>query len=72
MACWKWFNGVLKEAGVEVTDANKAKIDEAIHKYIDKQISYGRCSPNWSKARKEVQANEKMKKELIQKLKSAA
>jgi predicted Fe-Mo cluster-binding NifX family protein len=72
MACWKWFNGVLKDAGIEVTDANKAKIDEVIHKYIDAQISYGRCSPNWSKARKEVQANEKMKKELIQKLKAAA
>jgi hypothetical protein len=72
VACWKWFNGVLKEAGVEVTDANKAKIDEVIHKYVNEQISYGRCSPNWSKARREVQANEKMKKELIQKLKSAA
>ena len=72
MACWKWFNGVLKEAGIEVTDANKAKIDEVIHKYINAQISYGHYSPNWSKARKEVQANEKMKNELIQKLKAAA
>ena len=70
MGCWKWFNGVLDEAGVKATDKNKEKIDEVIHKYINEQVSYGRCSPNWSKARKEVQANEKMKKELIQKLKA--
>lgn len=68
MGCWKWFNSVLEEAGVEVTDKNKQKIDDVIHKYVNEQASYGRCSPNWSKARKEIQANEKMKKELIQKL----
>lgn len=68
MGCWKWFNGVLKEAGVEATDKNKGKIDDIIHKYISEQASYGRCSPNWSKARKQIQENEQMRKELIQKL----
>jgi hypothetical protein len=68
MGCWKWFNGVLKEARVEVTDKNKEKIDDVIHKYISQQASYGRCSPDWSKARKQIQENEKMKNELIQKL----
>ncbi|MEM2057632.1 MAG: hypothetical protein QXI12_04995 [Candidatus Methanomethyliaceae archaeon] len=72
MACWKWFNGLIKEAGVEVKDENKAKIDDIIHKYINEQISYGRCSPNWSKARKQVQSDEKMRKELIEKLKVLA
>jgi predicted Fe-Mo cluster-binding NifX family protein len=70
MTCWKWFGTVLKEAGVEVTDKNKEKIDQAIHKYIGEQSSYGRCSADWRKARKEIQDNEKMKKELIAKLKS--
>jgi hypothetical protein len=70
MGCWKWFNGVLKEAGVEATDKNKTKIDDVIHRYINEQISYGRCSPNWSKAKKQVQENDQMKKELIQKLKA--
>jgi len=72
MGCWKWFNNVLKEAEIEVTDKNKEKIDEVIHKYISEQASYGRCSPNWSKARKEILANEKLKKELVQKLKALA
>jgi hypothetical protein len=68
MTCWKWFNNVLKEAKVEVTDKNKSKVDEVIHKYIGEQSSYGRCSADWRKARKEIEADEKMKKELIQKL----
>jgi len=70
MGCWKWFDGVLKEAGVGVTDKNKGKIDEVIHKYISEQSSYGHCSADWKKARKQIQEDPKMKKELINKLKS--
>jgi predicted Fe-Mo cluster-binding NifX family protein len=68
MTCWKWFDGVLKEAGVKVTDKNKEKVDEVIHHYIGEQSSYGRCSADWRKARKEIQEDEEMKKELIEKL----
>ncbi len=70
MGCWKWFNGVLKEAEVNVTDANKDEIDEVIHKYISEQSSYGRCSADWRKARKEINANPEMRSELIGKLKA--
>ena len=72
MGCWKWFNSILKEAGIEVTDENREKIDEAIHQYIGEQSSYGRCSADWRKARKEVQANEQLKRELVERLKSLA
>lgn len=34
MSCWKWFNSILKEAGIDVTDENREKIDEAVHKFI--------------------------------------
>jgi predicted Fe-Mo cluster-binding NifX family protein len=68
MTCWKWFDGVLKEAGVKVTDENKNKVDEVIHHYIGEQSSYGRCSADWRKARKEIQEDEEMKRELIEKL----
>jgi hypothetical protein len=34
LGCWKWFDGVLKEADVKATDKNKGKIDEVIHQYI--------------------------------------
>ena len=30
LGCWKWFNAILKEAGVEVTDENSEKIEEVI------------------------------------------
>jgi hypothetical protein len=72
LGCWKWFNGVLKEAEVNVTDANKGEIDEVIHKYIGEQSSYGRCSADWRKARKEINASPQMRSELIQKLKALA
>ena len=70
MGCWKWFNGVLKEAEVNLTDENKGKIDEVIHKYISEQSSYGHCSADWRKARKEINASPQMRSELIEKLKA--
>jgi hypothetical protein len=70
LGCWKWFNGVLKEAEVEVTDTNKGKIDEVIHKYIGEQSSYGRCSADWKKARKQIKESPEMKQELIAQLKT--
>jgi hypothetical protein len=70
LGCWKWFDGVLKEAEVKVTDTNRGKIDQVIHKYIGEQSSYGRCSADWRKARKEIQEGPEMRKELIEKLKA--
>ncbi|MEM2999248.1 MAG: hypothetical protein QXX34_01835 [Candidatus Bathyarchaeia archaeon] len=70
MGCWKWFNGVLKEAGVQVTEQNKDAIEKIIHTYISEQASYGRCSADWQKARKEINESPEMKKELIEKLKA--
>ena len=72
MGCWRWFNSVLKDAGVEVTDENRGKVDEIIHHYIGEQTRYGRCSADWRKARKEIKANEEMRSELIERLKSLA
>ena len=70
LGSWKWFNGVLKEAEVQVTDNNKGKIDQVIHKYIGEQSSYGRCSADWRKAHKEINASPEMKQELIAQLKA--
>ena len=70
LTCWKWFNGVLKEANVQVTEKNQEKIDKFIHEYIGQQSSYGHCSPDWKKASKEIKANPQMKKDIISKLKA--
>lgn len=34
MGCWKWFNKVLKETGVEVTDASEEKVEEIIKFWV--------------------------------------
>lgn len=62
MTCWKWFNGVLKEANVQVTEKNQEKIDKFIHEYVGDHSSYGRCSADWKKASKEIRANPELKK----------
>jgi hypothetical protein len=71
MGCWKWFDGVLKEAGIKMTVGNKDKIDDVIHHYIGEQSSYGHCSKDWKKARKEIAESAEMKEELIEKLRKA-
>jgi len=68
MGCWKWFNKVLDEAGVEVNEDNEARVEEVIHKYIGEQSKYGRCSSDWRKASKEVRDDPAMRQELIEAL----
>ena len=72
MGCWKWFGSVLKEAGIEVNKENEEKVEDIIHKFIGEKSSYGRCSADWRKSRKEITANAQMRNELIEKLRSLA
>jgi predicted Fe-Mo cluster-binding NifX family protein len=70
MGCWKWFNGVLKEAGIEVTDENREKIDEVIHEFIGKTSRYEHCSSDWAKTGKKIKADESERKKLIERLRA--
>ena len=70
MGCWKWFDKVLKENGIDITEQNREKIDEIIHQYIGAQSRFGRCSADWKKARKEVKADEQRRRELIERIQS--
>jgi hypothetical protein len=70
LGCWKWFDKVLKENGINITDQNRDKIDKIIHQYIGEQSRLGRCSADWKKARKEVKANEQMRQELVEQIQS--
>jgi len=71
MGCWRWFSGVLKEAGVTVTPQNRAKVDKVIHQYIGEHAEYEHCSANWTKMGKKVKMDEKEKKKLIEAVKAA-
>jgi len=66
------FDKLLKEAGVTNTGKNEEKIEEIIQEYIGEQASYGRCLAEWRKARREVQGNEQMRRELIKNLRTLA
>ncbi len=71
MGCWRWFKGVLKEAGIEVTDENREKIDEVVHEVIGETSMYERCSGDWRKVGKRIKADENEKKKLIEKVRAA-
>jgi predicted Fe-Mo cluster-binding NifX family protein len=71
MACWKWFMGILKEAGITITEENRAKVDKIIHEFIGEKAKYEHCSPDWSKMGKKIRADESKKKKLIAKLKAS-
>lgn len=68
MVCWRWFNSVLKEAGVEVTEENEEKVEEVIHKFIGETSKYGRCSHDWRKVGKIIKTDETERKKLIERL----
>ena len=71
MGCWRRFKGVLKEAGIEVTDEKRERIDEVIHEVIGETSKYERCSGDWRKVGKQIKADENEKKKMIKKLRAA-
>ena len=71
MSCWKWFNQVLEEAGVKVTEENRDRIDHVFHQFLDEDISYGKCSAAWSTLQYRVD-DEKTKKSLVERVREAA
>jgi len=60
----------LNEAGIEVTDKNRNKIEKIIHRYVGEQSKYGRCSAQWRKALEEIESDEALKKDLIEQLRT--
>jgi len=54
LGCWRWFNKILSQAGVEVSEANEETIEKIIHEFIGEKARYKRCSTDWRKARKTI------------------
>jgi hypothetical protein len=72
MPCWKWFNVMLEEAGVEVTEENRDRIDAVIHKYVNDRSSVGLCSVVMREASGQIAGDKTMRQELMEKLQEAA
>ena len=68
MGCWRWLTGVLKEAGIVVTDETREKIEEVIHEAIGETSKYESCSSDWRKADKKLKVDENEKRKLFEKL----
>jgi GTP-binding protein EngB required for normal cell division len=72
MPCWKWFNVILEEAGVEVTEENKERVDAVIHEYVNDRSSIGLCSVVMREASGQIAGDKTMRQELIEKVQEAA
>ncbi|NLI73214.1 MAG: hypothetical protein GX369_00360 [Euryarchaeota archaeon] len=72
MACWNWFNNILEEAGVEVTEDNRDFIDAVLEQYLSERSAQGRCSRIPSKASDQISGDRNLRDELIERLKIAA
>ena len=70
MSCYfRQLKDIFAEAGIEVTPGNKRQIDRAIHQFVG--INYKDCPATGRKLKEAVLTNEKKRRELISKLKTA-
>lgn len=68
MSCYfRHMNDVLTEAGIEITPANKKRVDQLIHQIVGEE--YKKCSTTWSKVKQLIGADSSQA-EFIEKLKS--
>jgi uncharacterized 2Fe-2S/4Fe-4S cluster protein (DUF4445 family) len=72
MSCWKWFNIILEEAGVEVNEENRDRIDEVLSDYVADRSSCGLCSVVVSEASGQIAGDRDMREELIERVRRAA
>jgi len=71
MTCWKWFGSILREAGIDVTEENRVRIDQIIHDFVGEKAKYEHCSPEWGKMGKKILEDENERKRLIAKLQTS-
>lgn len=57
---------------MEVTEENRERIDEVIHKYVNDRSSVGLCSVVMREASAQIAGDMTMRQELMQKLQEAA
>jgi hypothetical protein len=70
MSCYfRHMKDILDEAGITVSPANKKQIDQIFHKIV--ATDYKDCPATWKAIKQTYLVDEKKRKELIQKLKTA-
>jgi len=67
MSCYfRHMKDVLAEAGIEVTPANKKRIDQALHQVAG--VAYKDCPAVWKRLKQELASDEQKRRELVDKL----
>lgn len=70
MSCYfRHMSGILEEAGVTVTKANKKQVDQAIHQAVG--VGYKDCPATWKRIKEEIRADEGKRQALISRLRTA-
>jgi len=70
MSCYfRHMNDILKEAGIEVTPANKKRIDRAFHQVAG--VPYKDCPAAWKKLKADLAGDEAARHAMAEKLKAA-
>ena len=70
MSCYfRHLKDVFSEAGIEVTSANRKRVDQAIHQIVE--VDYKECPAAWKKFKQDVMIDEKKRRGFVQKLKRA-
>ena len=65
MSCIEWFEEMLQQEGIAVTEENREAVDRAIRRFTDKHVSVGECSPDWKLVRMEVSKDPMLRKRLV-------
>ena len=69
MSCYfRHMQNIFTEAGIQVTVANKKKVDQAIHRIVN--VSYKNCPETWKEIKLGT-ADAQKRKEFIEKLRNA-
>jgi hypothetical protein len=69
MSCYfRHMQGILDEAGIKITPANKKQVDQAIHKIVN--VSYKNCPAAWEEIKLGI-ADAQKRKQFVEQLKNA-
>lgn len=71
MSCYfRHIRDLLDAAGIEVSPANKQKVDQAIHQMVN--VPYKDCPATWKRLKHDILTDEDKRRELVTRLRETA
>ena len=68
MSCYfRHIADIFEEVGVEVTPANKKRVDEAVHRIVG--VDYKHCPDAWKAVKERIRGDEAARQEFIRRVK---